>query len=174
MITQVFLRAMVAPGTRTFMCPPRHRAMWLNFLAQGKSLPPAGIELETFGLQRSRVSHVIHCASKTHNYILYSIYVWCRGKASALWSKRHEFEPSSHHKTYMLRGCASRSPEASKTQLGRVKVTCDLALLASGIIVVISVFNSLLNNVFLFVYGMARAHGVLVCVRYYTHTLSDT
>ena len=27
MITQVFLRAMVAPGTRTFMCPPRHRAM---------------------------------------------------------------------------------------------------------------------------------------------------
>ena len=66
MITQVFLRAMVAPGTRTFMCPPRHRAMLLNFLAQGKSLPPAGIELGTFGLQRSRVSHVIHCASKTH------------------------------------------------------------------------------------------------------------
>ena len=25
--TEVFLRAMVAPGTRTFMCPPRHRAM---------------------------------------------------------------------------------------------------------------------------------------------------
>ena len=24
MITHVFLRAMVAPGTRTFMCPPRH------------------------------------------------------------------------------------------------------------------------------------------------------
>ena len=51
MITQVFLRAMVAPGTRTFMCPPRHRAMLLNFVAQGKSLPPAGIELGTFGLQ---------------------------------------------------------------------------------------------------------------------------
>ena len=47
----VFLRAMVAPGTRTFMCP-RHRAMWLNFLAQGKYLPPAEIELGTFGLQR--------------------------------------------------------------------------------------------------------------------------
>ena len=30
------------------------------------SLPPAGIELGTFGLQQSRVSHVIHCASKTH------------------------------------------------------------------------------------------------------------
>ena len=29
-------------------------------------MPPAGIELGTFGLQRSRVSHVIHCASKTH------------------------------------------------------------------------------------------------------------
>ena len=29
MITQVFLRAMVAPGIRTFMCPPRHRAMSL-------------------------------------------------------------------------------------------------------------------------------------------------
>ena len=28
--------------------------MWLNFLAQGKSLPPAGIELGTFGLQRQR------------------------------------------------------------------------------------------------------------------------
>ena len=28
-------------------------------------MPPAGIELRTFGLQRSRVSHVIHCASKT-------------------------------------------------------------------------------------------------------------
>ena len=27
-------------------------------------------------------------------------HVWCRGKASALWSKRHEFEPSSRHKTY--------------------------------------------------------------------------
>ena len=25
MITQVFLRVMVAPGTRTFMCPPRHK-----------------------------------------------------------------------------------------------------------------------------------------------------
>ena len=34
-------------------------------LAQGKSLPPAGIETGTFGLQRSRVSHVIHCDSKT-------------------------------------------------------------------------------------------------------------
>ena len=30
--------------------PPRHRAMWLNFHAQGKSLPPSGIELGTFGL----------------------------------------------------------------------------------------------------------------------------
>ena len=27
-------------------------------------------------------------------------HVWCRGKASALLSKRHEFEPSSRHKTY--------------------------------------------------------------------------
>ena len=27
MITQVFLRVMVAPRTRTCMCPPRHRAM---------------------------------------------------------------------------------------------------------------------------------------------------
>ena len=35
------------------------------------------------------------------------------------------------------RGCASRSPEASETQLGRVKAICDLARLASGIIVVI-------------------------------------
>ena len=74
-----------------------------------------------------------------------------------------------------FRGCASRSPEASQTQLGRVKAICDLARLASGIIVVISVFNSLLNNVFSFVYCMlARAHGVLLCVRHYTHTLSDT
>ena len=47
-------------GTRTFMCPPRHRIMWLNFLAQGKFLPPAGIELGTFGLQRPWVSHVSH------------------------------------------------------------------------------------------------------------------
>ena len=41
------------------------------------------------------------------------------------------------------RGYASRSPEASQTQLGRVKAIYDLARLASGIIVVISVFNSL-------------------------------
>ena len=68
-------------------------------------------------------------------------------------------------------GCASRSPEASQTQLGRVKAICNLARLASGIIVVISVFNSLLNNVFSFVYS---AHGVLLCVRHYTHTFSDT
>ena len=27
MITEAFLRAMVAPETRTFRCPPRHRAM---------------------------------------------------------------------------------------------------------------------------------------------------
>ena len=67
-----------------------------------------------------------------------------------------------------------RSPEASQTQLGRVKAICDLARLASGIIVVISVFNLLLNNMFSFVYRMARAHGVLLCVRHYTHTLSDT
>ena len=60
------------------------------------------------------------------------------------------------------RGCASHSPEASQTQLGRVKSICDLAQLASGIIVVISVFNSLLINVFLFVYGTAHAHGVLL------------
>ena len=53
-------------GPVLLCAPPRHRAMWLNFLAQGKSLPPAGIELGTFGLQRSRVSHVSHCASKTH------------------------------------------------------------------------------------------------------------
>ena len=52
-------------------------------------------------------------------------------------------------KEYIIfRGCASRSPEASETQLGRVKAICDLARLASGIIVIISVFNSLLNNVF--------------------------
>ena len=68
-----------------------------------------------------------------------------------------------------LRFPLARSPEASETQLGRVKAICDLARLASGIIVVISVFNSLLNNVFLFVYDMARAHGVLVCVRYVLH-----
>ena len=35
-----------------------------------------------------------------------------------------------------FRGCASRSPAASQTQLGRVKAICDLARLASGIIVV--------------------------------------
>ena len=74
----------------------------------------------------------------------------------------------------LTRGCTSRSPEASETQLGRVKAICDLARLASGIIVVISDFNSLLNNMFSFVYVMARTHGVLLCVRHYTHTLSDT
>ena len=59
---------------------------------------------------------------------------------------------------YHCRGCASRSPEASETQLGRVKAICDLARLASGIIVVISVFNSLLNN------------ACFVCVRHGTRT----
>ena len=65
-------------GPVLLCAPPRHRAMWLNFLAQGKSLPPAGIELGTFGLQRQRSesatlataparhTHVSHCASKTH------------------------------------------------------------------------------------------------------------
>ena len=75
---------------------------------------------------------------------------------------------------HISRGCTSRSSEASQTQLGRVKAICDLARLASGIIVVISDFNSLLNSVFSFVYGMTRPHGVLLCIRYYTHTLSDT
>ena len=49
-----------------------HRYFYVRWLrpgpvlsSQGKSLPPAGIELGTFGLQQSRVSHVIHCASKT-------------------------------------------------------------------------------------------------------------
>ena len=36
-----------------------------------------------------------------------------------------------------LRFPLARSPEASETQLGRVKAICDLARLASGIIVVI-------------------------------------
>ena len=66
-------------------------------------------------------------------------------------------------RTSIIRGCASHSPEASQTQLRRVKSICDLARLASGIIVVISVFNS-----FSFVYGTAHAHGVLLCVRHYT------
>ena len=41
-------------GPVLLCAPPRHIAMQLNFLAQGKSLPPAGIELGTFGLQRQR------------------------------------------------------------------------------------------------------------------------
>ena len=39
------------PGP-VLLCARRDIAMWLNFLAQGMSLPPAGIELGTFGLQR--------------------------------------------------------------------------------------------------------------------------
>ena len=43
-----------------FLCaPPRHRVMWLNCHALGKSLSPAGIELGTFGLQ---FRHVIATA----------------------------------------------------------------------------------------------------------------
>ena len=50
---------------------PRHRAMCLNFLAQGKSLPPAGIELGTFGLQRQRSeSATLATAPARHT-------VWC-------------------------------------------------------------------------------------------------
>ena len=42
-----------AQGTRTFMCPSATQSyVIINFLAQEKSLPPAGIELGTFGLQR--------------------------------------------------------------------------------------------------------------------------
>ena len=76
------------------------------------------------------------------------------------------FQEVPLYNEFVIRGCASRSPEASQTQTGRVKAMCDLARLASGIIVVISVFNLLLNNVFSFVYGMARSHGVLLCVRH--------
>ena len=74
-----------------------------------------------------------------------------------------------------LRFPLARSPEASETQLGRVKAICDLARLASGIIVVISVFNSLLNNVFCLCTAW-HAHTVFSYVygRYYTHTLSNT
>ena len=86
----------------------------------------------------------------------------------------NQFGFKREHGTDLCRGCTSRSPEASQTQPGRVKAICDLARLASGIIVVISVFNSLLNKMFSFVYGMARSHGVLLCVRHYTHTLSHT
>ena len=43
---------------------------YFDFLAQGKSLPPAGIELRTFGLQWPWDSHVSHCTSKTHILIL--------------------------------------------------------------------------------------------------------
>ena len=105
---------------------------------------------------------MINCCLQIFNYVEVYIITLPRGS-------------KSNTGTQGLRFPLARSPEASETQLGRVKAICDLARLASGIIVVISVFNSLLNNVILFVYGMARAHGgVLVCVRYYTHTLSDT
>ena len=89
---------------------------------------------------------------------------------------------SYHH----FRGCASRSPEASETQLGQVEAICDLARLASGIIVVISVFNSLLNNVFClctawhahtvfsYVYGTTRirclTHKLQQCLQTRTNT----
>ena len=87
---------------------------------------------------------------------------------------------------FNIRGCTSRSPEASETQLGRVKAICDLARLASGIIVVISVFNSLLNNVFClctawhahtvfsYVYGTTRirclTHKLQQCLQTRTNT----
>ena len=49
LMTQVFLRAMVAPGTRTFMCPPRHRACLLIFFAQKNTfLDRLGFEPMTF------------------------------------------------------------------------------------------------------------------------------
>ena len=62
-----------------------------------------------------------------------------------------------------LRFPLARSPEASETQLGRVKAICDLARLASGIIVVISVFNSLLNNVFVCVWHGTRTRCSRMC-----------
>ena len=57
-------------GPVLLCAPPRHRAMWLNFLAQGKSLPPAGIELGTFGLQRQRFeSATLATAPARHRWI---------------------------------------------------------------------------------------------------------
>ena len=44
--------------------------MLLNFLAQGKSLPPAEIELSTFGLQRSE-SATLATAPARHTKLLY-------------------------------------------------------------------------------------------------------
>ena len=80
-----------------------------------------------------------------------------------------------------LRFPLARSPEASQTQLGRVKAICDLARLASGIIVVISVFNSLLtcfrlcttwheHTMFTYVYGTTRIRCLTHKLQHGTHT----
>ena len=80
-----------------------------------------------------------------------------------------------------LRFPLARSPEASQTQLGRVKAICDLARLASGIIVVISVFNSLLtcfrlcttwheHTMFTYVYGTTRIRCLTHKLEHGTHT----
>ena len=56
-----------------------------------KSLPPAGIEPGTFGLQRSRVSHVIHCASKTQ---LIAGNIYCPGcKTEIVFTKLISLHP---------------------------------------------------------------------------------
>ena len=76
------------------------------------------------------------------------------------WISHSAIDINAHtHIGQGLRFPLARSPEASETQLGRVKAICDLARLASGIIVLISVFNSLLNNVF------------CLCTAWHTHTV---
>ena len=138
MITQVFLRAMVAPGTRTFMCPPRHRATWLNFLAQGKSLPPAGIELGTFGLQRFESATLstaparhIRCASHGSSGSgsgLYKNYT----QEGSLWSI--VLRCDDHTCIFSCDGCA-RDPYfyvPVETQSYVIKLSCSRKVLAAS------------------------------------------
>ena len=92
--------------------------------------------------------------------------------------------PAMYPITPAIRGCASRSPEASQTHLGRVKAICDLARLASGIIVVLSVFKSLglgstcfrlctawhVHTMFTYVYGTTRIRCLTYKLQHGTHT----
>ena len=82
MITHVFLRAMVAPGTRTFMCPPRHRAMLKESPCRQRGLnsEPLGYNgPESVTLATVPARHTIHnirltCAGQYFGTLIFELF----------------------------------------------------------------------------------------------------
>ena len=77
LITQIFVRTMVAPGIRTFMCPPRHRACLLKCFAQKNTLlDRTGFEPMTFWSMGRTPNHWTTEADQNSKCFLVSFNIW--------------------------------------------------------------------------------------------------